>query len=217
MEENLLTFEDLECSESKNANWRSRIMLLLLYPQEDVSHAQALERIKTQCYNYLGICHNRDVYGIDCENAGELKKEHVHVFLKFPQARYVNAVATDLGITRNYIRKSAGEKISIMYFLHTNEPDKYQYDAEDCYGTLLPLLNKYLKEGEDEGMRAIMLLNEIEKVDRPLRFSEVMRIAAEKGLYSDFRRAGSLFVRIIDEHNRREELDVKNYNRSVLV
>ena len=77
---------------AKEDNMRSKVFLLLLYPDEDVTHAKALEYIKAN-YDYAAICQDKDTYLEDTtindvlHKEGELKKAHYHVGVRFKNDR----------------------------------------------------------------------------------------------------------------------------------
>lgn len=176
-------------------NWRSRKMIAVLYPEDEV-HSLAMENIKSGGYQYLAVLHDKDV-----DEAGELKKPHWHVYLKFKNARYVQGVADELGITPNYLRKANDEKNCVGYLIHWNTPEKYQYEASECFGTLTPILDKILLQDEDEGFRITRFLDALDDIYGPISFSSAVRLSCSLGLYSDVRRGGALLANCIKEHN----------------
>ena len=131
---------------------RSRTFDLLLY-DEDESHKVCLDKLATG-YKYIAIKHDKDIWTEDDDlpdgvSAGDLKKAHWHVIIRFPQARWDTAVASELGIATNYIQKCVSYEGSLLYLLHRGLPDKYQYEPLDCIGTLIKDLEKALDSEAD--------------------------------------------------------------------
>lgn len=175
-------------------NERSRLWLVLLYP-EDPTHVNALEYIDRNL-DYVGICHDRDV-----DDDGNLKKAHFHVILKFPQARYRNAIVKELGIAPNYMEKMASWNKSARYLLHFGWDEKFQYSETDLIGPLAPTVLKLTHQNKDEDSRMLDLLALFDDVPFFLSFTDAIHLACQNGLYSEFRRAGYSMKFILDEHN----------------
>lgn len=104
----------------------------ILYPQEDITHKQALETIHQSGYDYAYIKHDKDK-----DDDGNIKKEHYHFILEFSNPRYINAVCDELGITSNYIRPIRNKRGMLAYMIHLNDITKHQYEIEEVQGTSL--------------------------------------------------------------------------------
>ena len=116
-----------------NQNKKSRAFAMVLYPQEDASHYNALIKL-CDIYQYAFIEHTKDVYEEDGEDhvKGELKKSHIHVILKFDNARHKSKIAKELGISENYIQK-ANFVAYTRYLIHKDDPTKYQYEEKNIF------------------------------------------------------------------------------------
>jgi hypothetical protein len=171
-------------------------MGLLLYP-DDSTHVKALEKIKS--YDYALILHNMDM-----NEDGEFKKEHYHVIIKFKNACWRTAIAKELGIKENYIEQIRNEESALEYLIHYNEDEeeKHKYDIEQVQGPLKRKLVEYInKDDKSEGERVSELLEFIESHKGHLGVTEFARYCALNGYWDIFRRAGAIFVNIINEHN----------------
>lgn len=178
---------------------RSRLWNVLLY-LDDPSHVFAMELIRAN-FNYVAILHDKD-----SDENGELKKPHLHVILKFTQARWNTALADELGIKLNYMEKTGSWDSSARYLLHDGCDDKFQYDASELEGPLVPAVMKLLAN-DDENIRLMKILD-LMNGEGFLTLTQFTRMCCEAGLYADWRRMGYLGVRILDEHNliyRRDE------------
>lgn len=189
---------------------RSRLWCLLLYP-EDETHIEALEAIRKE-FNYVAILHDKDVWTeVDEEvnpehKAGELKKPHYHIIVKFTQARWNTALAADLGIAPNYLEQCRNFDSAALYLVHDGLEEKYQYDSTSLEGTLVPAVMKLLA-AKDENSRVLELMKLIQSMGY-IDYSELVIKACENGMYSDLRRMGYILSRIVDTHN-------ENYNREM--
>lgn len=176
-------------------NSRSRLWNVLLYP-DDPSQQKAIEDLKGAAYSAVGIVHDKDTE----DDGVTLKKPHYHFVVKFKNAVWRNSLAADLGITPNYLEPCRNFKNSATYLLHRNTPDKYQYDEEEAFGTLKPALLKLLDD-DTEDEKALRILDILDSIEGPVQYSAFIRMCAEKGLWSDLRRGGYIFVQAVKEHN----------------
>ena len=184
-----------EVKEVKIEKWRDRTFMLLLYP-EDTSHLNAIEKIK-QSYDYAIILHDKDV-----TEDGEIKKPHYHVVLRFTNQKWNTAIAKDLGITYNYIRKVDRFNQALEYLVHLNDVDKFQYDISEVKGTLSNKVKELVNVcNKSEGEKVIELIEYIENHSGKIRLKEFSLYCAKSGYWAEFRRSASIFIKIIDEHN----------------
>ena len=105
--------------------YRSRAHVLLLYPDCE-SHVEAVKKIE-KSYDYAMILHDKD-----SDENGELKKPHWHIVLRFGQAVWSSAICKELGIEENYIEKPRSFDNALLYLVHFNDSDKYQYNPDDA-------------------------------------------------------------------------------------
>lgn len=175
---------------------RNRNFCLMLYPGEDETHRKALEIIRKN-YDYACIVHDSDPN----EN-GEIKKEHTHVVLRFKNAIWNTALAKDLEITDNYIEKCRNLDKALMYLIHYNDIDKYQYEFELVEGTLKDKLYRLINNaGSDEDERVQELIEYINDSGY-ISVSEFSRYCVKTGKWDIYRRSSSIFLELIREHNR---------------
>ncbi len=192
---------------AKEDNMRGKVFLLLLYPDEDVTHAKALEYIKVN-YDYAAICQDKDTYLEDTtindvlHKEGELKKAHYHVVVRFKNARWLTAIAKELDIAENYIRVSHNFVRSLLYLVHYYEPDKYQYNPNEVFGTLKQRFKEaYSSEGKSESEKVMDIFAEIDKCEFKVDFQVFVKHIAEIGYWDVLRRSSSLILRYLDLHN----------------
>lgn len=86
---------------------------------------------------YVYILHDKDVYTEEDEQngygkAGELKKPHYHIFMKFKSKRNFDEIANWFNISTNFINKIKARTFDAgcLYAVHANAPQKYQYDID---------------------------------------------------------------------------------------
>ena len=176
--------------------FRDRKFCLLLYPNEDENHKEALEIIK-RSYDYASINHDSDL-----DEEGNLKKVHTHVVIRFNNPVWNSALAKDLGIEINYIQKCRSLERSLLYLIHYNEPDKFQYDVRKVQGSLKQKLKNYIKNsGKDESEKVLELLDYIDSCVGYLDEQDFVRYVAFNGLYDIYRRSTVTFIRALQKHN----------------
>lgn len=186
--------------------FKDRKYVAVLYP-EDPTHAAALEKLKSGGYDYAAILHDSDVYEEDGKDheKGELKKPHWHIVIRFsPNALWNTAVAKDLGIEPNYLEKCRNLNRSLLYLVHRDNPEKYQYDLAQVFGSeaMISVLSKLLTE-EDEGLRVLSIVKMVEDEPGIISPTEMLKKACKDGYYGEFRRMGMWSHIIIQEHNDR--------------
>lgn len=110
---------------------KSKICEILLYPEssELACDFKKLEELcKLQSIEYCFILHDK------CKKEGtnELKKSHVHVYLKFANQRHFTEISKVFGCSENAVSKSHGSYDDcILYATHKNAPEKYQYNDDE--------------------------------------------------------------------------------------
>lgn len=188
------------------SKYRSRVHLILLYP-DNSNHLEVLDKI-TKSYDYAGIIHNRDVWTEEDEKqnsshkAGELKKEHIHIVLRTQNAVWNTALCKDLGLEDKFCEQVKSIDRSLQYLLHYNEPDKTQYSIDDVFGGLRTKLSESIAKNEkSESEKVLELLDYIDNYQGQLRISDFARYCATNGYWSEFRRSGSIFLKVIVERN----------------
>jgi len=177
--------------------YRDRTHLLMLYP-EDKTHMEALKKIEAS-YDYACILHDKDV-----DEDGVIKKAHYHVVLRFPNQTWSSALAKELGIADNYLEKPRSFDNALMYLIHYNDSDKYQYSIDDVKGTLKKRLKEKLNGvDKSEGEKVYELIEYIENQDKTISVTMFAKYCASNGYWSEFRRSGAIFCKMIEEHNKR--------------
>lgn len=179
------------------SKYNNRCHMVLLYPDNE-EHVKAYQHIE-KSYDYASILHDKDV-----TEDGELKKPHWHVLLRFKNSRWSTALCKELGIKENYIEEVKKFNNALQYLIHYNDPDKYQYKIEDVKGNLAIKLKDIINNIEkSEGEKVVELLEYITQRDKPMSVTELASYCAKNGYWSEFRRSGSIFCKILEEHNYR--------------
>lgn len=176
---------------------RTRVFCLNLYP-EDITHLKAMEII-SKSFEYAMITHDKDV-----DEDGVIKKEHCHFVIRFTNAKWNTAVAKDLGIELNYIQECRNIDNALMYLIHFNDKDKFQYDVDEVHGSLKTRLCELIqKHSKGESEKVCVLFDYIDNSLGLIRVKDFSRWCAANGYWDIYRRSSSIFLRVIDEHNSR--------------
>lgn len=190
--------------------YRSRTHMLLLYPDCD-AHVQAKHKIE-QSFDYALILHDRDIFTDEDEKqnplhkAGDLKKPHWHVVLRCSNATWSTALCKELGIEHNYIEACKNFDNSLQYLIHYNDTDKTSYEIDEVKGSLKTKLKESInKQEKSEGEKVVELIQFIKEYDGKLTITEFATYCALNGYWSEFRRSGAIFCKIIEEKNQSEE------------
>lgn len=183
---------------------KTRTYCMVLYPDEDMSHLFALNKLKENGYSYCAIDHDKDTYDDydNCDESllGTLKKKHTHVYLRLKSPRFAEPLAEELGIKPNYLEPCRDSKSAMLYMLHDGYPNKHQYDVEEVYGSLACEVSKLLVD-DDEGSRVLRILDLLDTMPVPCTYRQFLIAICNNGLYGDFRRMGTFIKYLVEEHN----------------
>lgn len=97
------------------------------------------ENLKRDCIQYYSyIIHDQDTYSAEEEQAcpehteGDLKPAHIHLLLKFFSPQHYENIAKWFGVPTNFVNKIRSRwKNAVVYQIHRNAPEKYQYSIEE--------------------------------------------------------------------------------------
>lgn len=174
---------------------RSRCYHLILY-DEDLSHKNAIDFIQKN-FDYAYILHDKDFD----EATGELKKPHYHFILYFDNPVYKTSLAKQLDILPNYIQIESLKK-GLLYLIHYNNKEKYQYSLDEVFGTLKDKIYTYLSNNvENENQCILIILNYLNSVNKKITLFEFIQYIVSNNLWSYYRRSQITFIKLLDEHN----------------
>ena len=78
------------------------------------------------------VLHDKDVYEVGHEKAGQPKPPHWHVFVKLRYPQKICHIASWYNVKQNYIERIKGKfSDALKYLIHENAPEKYQYPVEE--------------------------------------------------------------------------------------
>lgn len=115
-----------------------------LYPDSESYDCETLlSTIRSKFIDWAYILHDKDVN----EN-GELKKPHIH-WVGRATPRCLSVVSNFLGLPENDIEVVKSFDNMVMYLIHLNDIDKFQYSPDDVE-TNLPNISQLLRR-QSEG------------------------------------------------------------------
>lgn len=185
--------------------------IFVLYPetQQDI-----IEYVQSQ-FSCAWILHDRDVWlEEDIEKwerknpeqpcpyvVGEVKKEHVHFVCTFLFGRYFHAVAKELGIPSNTIRRCNNLLKAYEYLFHKNDPEKYQYTEEEVgmNDFVVPLANGCGRSEEELQVELLLAMPRFDDTYSAARW------AFENGCWAAFRRGYQIWRDIRNETKMEEK------------
>lgn len=139
---------------------RYRSFIGILYPDSDIyDYEEVINNLKGWCKYYAYIEHEPE--------KGESKK-HTHFILYFDNPRFVDGVAKQLGIPKNYIQLPLSVRGSIRYLTHIDYPEKIQYDI-DKVTISKSYLKKFHQAFDDEKLDYEILCDIYEFIDKNVR------------------------------------------------
>lgn len=191
----------------KIKKYRARTHMVLLYP-ENAEHLEAFKKIQSS-FEYAAITHDKDQWTLDDEKinpehkAGTFKKAHIHIIIRFNQARWNTSIADELGIAPNYLEQVKSLDNSLQYLIHYNESDKHQYSVDEVSGSMVKRLKESINKNEKtEGEKVNELIEYIENQNQIITITDFSKYCACNGYWAEFRRSGAIFCKIIEEHNK---------------
>lgn len=179
---------------------RSKCYMLILYPFEDENHRSVFEIIKSS-YDCAYILHDKDLKE-NSLNEFDFKKPHYHIVLYFSNARYLTGVCKKLGIEANYVTSWDSRDKALLYLVHKNNPDKYQYSIDSVGGNLKKVLIELLSSIEMTDLESITLFRDyIFSFRGHLKLSDLLNFAIRKGLIKYYKKFYLCLRDLVDEHN----------------
>lgn len=132
---------------------------------------------------------------------GEVKIPHIHAVIRFPNARYLDAVKRDYGITS--VRKCQSLRGMLRYLTHMDYEDKFQYGPElvHCYGKMNEAFKKAIQDEVDLTIRVLQLSNYIDSFDCYLTRSVFLREVCNADLLTTVIQLKGWAYALLDEHN----------------
>lgn len=164
-------------------------------------------------FDAIWCTQDKDIYDDDVfdENmnllhkAGDLKYTHTHYLIKLKTAKTLSAVAkivkckdTDV----NYIKKTFDS--ALVYLVHFNCDDKYQYDPSDVQSNcdkLLSRFHKLIDNKKEMDDRVIPLFDFIDESEY-LTFKQLVQYVYSTRQWNTFRANIGIYTRYLDEHNQ---------------
>lgn len=115
-----------------------------LYPDSESYDCEALlSTIRSKFIDWAYILHDKD-----SDEKGELKKPHIH-WVGRATPRCLSVVSNFLGLPENDIEVVKNFDNMVMYLIHLNDIDKFQYSPDDVE-TNLPNIGQILRR-QSEG------------------------------------------------------------------
>lgn len=115
-----------------------------LYPDSESYDCETLlSTIRSKFTDWAYILHDKDV-----DENGELKKPHIH-WVGRATPRCLSVVSNFLGLPENDIEVVKNFDNMVMYLIHLNDIDKFQYSPDDVE-TNLPNIGQLLRR-QSEG------------------------------------------------------------------
>lgn len=203
---------------SRKSKFLSNAFEFTLYPSNP-KHIEILDSItNSNDIRFIGICHDKDIYSDNDLNeaiidgrdvtwrVGDLKKEHYHFYLYFNQNTNIEDLVSRFNIEKNNISFISNEEQALIYLLHRNSPDKYQYSIIDVVYNDLELFNKLKKyinkeELKDENLGSSKILKYIMEYPQYLSYSQLTSYVISNNLWSIYRRGFAVFSKVLQEHN----------------
>ena len=170
----------------------SRTWEAVVYPDsESYNAAEVLAKVTEYFDKWCYILHDKDL-----NDDGTPKKAHYHVYGKFDTARILQSVSNALGVPVSSLRVVSSWRGAVRYTLHLDNPDKYQYLADDVVSNFE--IAKFLTVDDD--VQAARIFSFISS-SRCTTVSELVAWAFSNGCYPALRRGFAVWSRLLSENS----------------
>lgn len=148
-----------------------------LYPDSKSYDCEALlSTIRSKFIDWAYILHDKDV-----DENGELKKSHIH-WVGRATPRCLSVVSNFLGLPENDIEVVKNFDNMVMYLIHLNDIDKFQYSPDDVE-TNLPNIGQLLRR-QSEGQ----IVKDLASAKMQKSWYDLVQYAVDIDSYDVFRR-----------------------------
>lgn len=148
-----------------------------LYPDsESYDCEQLLSVIRSKFIDWAYILHDKDT-----DDNGELKKPHIH-WVGRATPRTLSVVSNFLGLPENDIEVVKNFDNMVMYLIHLNDIDKFQYSPDDVE-TNMPNIGQLLRR-KSEGQ----IVKDLASAKMEKSWYDLVQYAVETESYDVLRR-----------------------------
>lgn len=148
-----------------------------LYPDSESYDCELLlSTIRSKFIDWAYILHDKDV-----DENGELKKSHIH-WVGRATPRCLSVVSNFLGLPENDIEVVKNFDNMVMYLIHLNDIDKFQYSPDDVE-TNLPNIGQLLRR-QSEGQ----IVKDLASAKMQKSWYDLVQYAVDIDSYDIFRR-----------------------------
>lgn len=176
-------------------NNRSKYWTIILYDDSDnLNFIENFEKLKNISNSYVYVYHNKDEV-----------KPHFHLVLGFNNYKWLNSLSEETEIPTHYFQPVRNLDNILTYLIHFKEENKYHYSLDDINGSI-DFINKLKKAINKYGKEEDNLVYDIFEfiISNPsVSFTNLVKWVLENGYWAEFRRASSIFIKILDENNNK--------------
>lgn len=148
-----------------------------LYPDSESYDCETLlSTIRSKFIDWAYILHDKDV-----DENGELKKSHIH-WVGRATPRCLSVVSNFLGLPENDIEVVKNFDNMVMYLIHLNDIDKFQYSPDDVE-TNLPNIGQLLRR-QSEGQ----IVKDLASAKLNKSWYDLVQYAVDRDSYDILRR-----------------------------
>ena len=148
-----------------------------LYPDSESYDCESLlSTIRSKFIDWAYILHDKDV-----DEKGELKKSHIH-WVGRATPRSLSVVSNFLGLPENDIEVVKNFDNMVMYLIHLNDIDKFQYSPDDVE-TNLPNIGQLLRR-----MSEGQIVKDLASAKMQKSWYDLVQYAVDRDSYDVLRR-----------------------------
>lgn len=164
-----------------------------LYPDSESYDCETLlSTIRSKFIDWAYILHDKDV-----DENGELKKPHIH-WVGRATPRCLSVVSNFLGLPENDIEVVKNFDNMVMYLIHLNDIDKFQYSPDDVE-TNLPNIGQILRR-LSEGQ----VVKDLASAKLQKSWYDLIQYSVETDSYDVLRRNWGLIKLVWEEYQNQD-------------
>lgn len=174
---------------------RTRTFTFELYPEWSYFTNIVSHIVKEK---YALILHDKDT-----NDNGEIKKEHVHVVVKYGGKRTLSSVRNEYakyGLENRFV-DTCNERAMLRYLVHLDNPEKYQYSKNEIDTNMKSECESAWADEVSSEEALLLITMFLEETEKHIPYAEMVKYAIKNNLTKGLKAYGNHINNMLREHN----------------